>query len=501
MIPRRFFWLFDAFVLGVAFLMAYWSLPPAQEFYAFIGLLNLPWIAEIVSPPAWGGHLPPLQEFLWILGVTAPIAVLTLGLLGGHHALLKQSRTRIFATSFAAPVIALSLVSLALFAAKNPGASRMLSFSYVLFSFIGLSLYRIVFQRYFFFRRDAGYYATNVLLAGMPVSIDWMEHYFAENVPTADYRLFGYLCVLPDVPSSKQCQDCDKVNKGKLTRLGNARELGDLLMRYPIQEVIAIQPISDGNWLKSVIQDCDYLGVLLRIVPEALLFDNRRALKTLYPFEPLHLPAVVLAPPNWDSESLFFKRLFDLVVSAVLLILLAPLFLVVALAIKLTTPNLPIFYRWCVVGQNGVEFTGYKLTTMYADADEQKNRLVERNEMNGPVFKMKNDPRITSLGRFLRKYSINELPQLWSVLKGDMSLVGPRPAFRHELERYEFWHKRKLSIRPGITCLWQIRGRNKINDFDDWVKMDLEYIDNWSLWLDFKILFRTAWVVLAGTGS
>jgi len=145
--------------------------------------------------------------------------------------------------------------------------------------------------------------------------------------------------------------------------------------------------------------------------------------------------------------------------------------------------------------------TGYKFTTMVADADERKAELETHNEMTGPVFKMKNDPRMTPLGRFLRKYSLNELPQLLSVFKGDMSLVGPRPAFRHELERYEFWHKRKLSIRPGITCLWQIRGRNKITNFDDWVRMDLEYIDHWSLWLDFRILVRTAWVVIAGTGS
>jgi lipopolysaccharide/colanic/teichoic acid biosynthesis glycosyltransferase len=120
--------------------------------------------------------------------------------------------------------------------------------------------------------------------------------------------------------------------------------------------------------------------------------------------------------------------------------------------------------------------------------------------MSGPVFKIKNDPRVTPLGRFLRKYSLDEMPQLCSVIKGDMSLVGPRPAGRDELVRYEFWHKRRLSIRPGITCLWQVRGRNKISDFDEWVRMDLEYIDNWSLWLDIKILWRTIFAVLRGTG-
>jgi lipopolysaccharide/colanic/teichoic acid biosynthesis glycosyltransferase len=176
-------------------------------------------------------------------------------------------------------------------------------------------------------------------------------------------------------------------------------------------------------------------------------------------------------------------------------------FVVVAIAIKITTPHLPVFYRWRVVGKNGAEFTGYKFTTMDANLDPKQNLLMGTNEMSGPVFKLKDDPRVTPLGRILRKFSINELPQLWSVLKGDMSLVGPRPAFRHELENYQLWHKRKLSIRPGITCLWQVRGRNKINNFDDWVKMDLEYIDNWSLWLDIKILIMTVWAVLDGSGS
>jgi len=117
------------------------------------------------------------------------------------------------------------------------------------------------------------------------------------------------------------------------------------------------------------------------------------------------------------------------------------------------------------------------------------------------VFKITNDPRVTPLGRVLRKYSLNELPQLWSVFKGDMSLVGPRPAWPHELQRYELWHKRKLSVMPGITCLWQVRGRNRISNFDDWVRMDLEYIENWSLWLDCKLIALTAWAVIAGTGS
>jgi lipopolysaccharide/colanic/teichoic acid biosynthesis glycosyltransferase len=137
---------------------------------------------------------------------------------------------------------------------------------------------------------------------------------------------------------------------------------------------------------------------------------------------------------------------------------------------------------------------------MIINADEMKEKLISLNEMKGPVFKIKNDPRITNVGKLLRKFSLDELPQLWSVFKGDMSLVGPRPAGPHELARYESWQRRKLSIKPGVTCLWQVSGRNKIDDFNEWARMDLEYIDHWSLWLDAKILLRTIPAVFRGTG-
>ena len=159
-----------------------------------------------------------------------------------------------------------------------------------------------------------------------------------------------------------------------------------------------------------------------------------------------------------------------------------------------------IFYVWNVIGKNGKPFIGYKFRTMVENADQIKKDLILSNEMTGPVFKMKSDPRITEFGKLLRKYSIDEIPQLWSVLKGDMSLVGPRPAGPEEWTHYKKWQKRKLSVIPGMTCLWQVNGRNEIHNFDDWVKMDLEYIDNWSHWLDIKVLLKTIPAVFKGTG-
>ena len=193
------------------------------------------------------------------------------------------------------------------------------------------------------------------------------------------------------------------------------------------------------------------------------------------------------------------KRIIDIIISTVLLIILLPIFICIILLVKVTSKG-PLIYKWHVIGKDGKPFTGYKFRTMIINADRLKTSLLKSNEMTGPVFKMKNDPRITKVGKFLRKYSLDELPQLWSVLKGEMSLVGPRPAGPKEWSQYEEWQKRKLSVTPGMTCLWQINGRNEVHEFDEWVKLDLEYIDNWSLWLDFEIILKTIPAVLKGTG-
>lgn len=192
---------------------------------------------------------------------------------------------------------------------------------------------------------------------------------------------------------------------------------------------------------------------------------------------------------------IFLKRVFDFVVSLGLLVLFSPLFLLIALAVRLSSGP-PILYRWQVVGQGGRPFTGWKFRTMIVNADRVKADLVAQNEMRGPVFKMQNDPRVTPLGRVLRKFTLDELPQLWSVLKGDMSLVGPRPPLQSEYVKFSEWQKLKLAVRPGMTSLWHVRGKPR--DFDAWVKLDLEYIEQWSLWLDAEILFQTAVVVLTG---
>jgi exopolysaccharide biosynthesis polyprenyl glycosylphosphotransferase len=488
-IPRVFLLLIDLVTLLVTFELSYVLAPVAKRM-----ALASPAMAGAVAvlSPQLGGEYRPLNEVLWVLLILAPATVLCLQATGAYRPILLQSRTRIVVSTLVSPLVGLGAVTVVLFTLRSPSWSRLFIFSFTLFGAVSLCAYRLTLRSYRARRVASGFYARNVVLIGPTASLVWMAEHLAQTMSREQFRVLGYLAVRQQQPVSETAG---------LASLGRVEDFGSLLVHQPIHEVIAIQGDSASEWLTPVVESCDYFRITLRIVPEALLMGHLRDLEFLYHSDPLKLPEVVLRPRDFDSDALFVKRLMDIAVSGVLLIVLSPLFLLIALAIKLSTPGLTIFYLWQVVGFKGRRFTGYKFSTMVADADQRRGDLLDRNEMQGPVFKIKEDPRVTPVGRFLRKYSLNELPQLWSVLRGDMSLVGPRPAFPHELERYELWHKRKLCVRPGITCLWQVRGRNRITDFDEWVRMDLEYIDKWSLWLDLKILGRTAWAVVAGTGS
>ena len=207
----------------------------------------------------------------------------------------------------------------------------------------------------------------------------------------------------------------------------------------------------------------------------------------------------VLEPAHAEAQSAseysFAKRAVDIFVSATGLVLLLPLMIVIALLVKLTSPG-PIFFRWHVVGRSGKPFVGYKFRTMLDGAEYIRERLREQNEMSGVFFKMKNDPRVTPVGRFLRRFSLDELPQLWSILKGDMSVVGPRPTQVFEYQQLKDWQKERIRVKPGSVSLWIVSG--KTTDFDRMVELDLEYIHNWSMWLDFRIILRAIPYVLFG---
>lgn len=249
--------------------------------------------------------------------------------------------------------------------------------------------------------------------------------------------------------------------------------------------------------VEKAIQLCELEGVEVCLLAD--FFKTAISQTALDDF--MGRPVMVFRTVPEASWQALTKQILDFVLAGVGLIILAAPLLILALIIKLTSKG-PVLFRQQRCGLNGRPFMMLKFRSMVVDAEAQKEGLAAQNEMSGPVFKLTNDPRVTSIGRVMRKWSVDELPQLINVLVGDMSIVGPRPLPVDEVKRFDdLAHRRRLSVKPGLTCLWQISGRNNITDFRDWVKMDLEYIDNWSLWLDFKILFLTIPAVLSGSGA
>ncbi len=332
--------------------------------------------------------------------------------------------------------------------------------------------------------RKRGYHKKPVIIVG----IEEKAKKFIDSVkddPGEELEIVGFI-------SEKGTNTGNRIYGANI--LGDFRNLKEVLHRYPIDEVIFA--LSKENLeIGEMLRLCEEEGVTTSIIT-----DFPVSAKTSVQLRMAHnLPLLTLSRVPYSPWQLFLKRITDIVISALALTILSPLFLIIAALVKFTSAG-PVFYQWRVVGFNKRPFKSWKFRTMLENADELKAKLWGKNEMMGPVFKIRDDPRITRVGRTLRRFTLDELPQLYSVLRGDMSLVGPRPPLIGEVNRFESWQRRKLSLRPGLTCLWQVSGRNEIRDFDDWAKLDLKYIDNWSLWLDLKIFFKTVYVVLSGSG-
>ncbi|MGA2339906.1 MAG: sugar transferase, partial [Terracidiphilus sp.] len=247
--------------------------------------------------------------------------------------------------------------------------------------------------------------------------------------------------------------------------------------------------------VQNVLEQARAYGVDLRVIPDlydGLAWNSPIEYVGQFPTIPLHRGAV-------PEIGLIFKRIFDTVFSTLVLVLFSPVLLAIAIAVKFDSPG-TVFYSSERIGKKGVVFRCMKFRTMVRDADMRRAEIMHMNERDDVLFKVSNDPRITRLGRFLRKYSLDELPQFINVLRGDMSIVGPRPPLAGEVRKYDLDHLRRLDVTPGITGLWQVQGRQDPS-FASYVSLDVTYIDSWSIWLDFKIIMRTIAVVFAGTGT
>jgi exopolysaccharide biosynthesis polyprenyl glycosylphosphotransferase len=276
-----------------------------------------------------------------------------------------------------------------------------------------------------------------------------------------------------------------------------AEQLNSVISDQPVDEVLVALPIDKyGPLVETIVRQCEQQGIIVRVRTAMSELQVARS----YVDELEGVPVMTIQSGPADGWQLVVKRVIDIVGGATLLLALAPLFAIVTLLIKFDSPG-PILFVQERFGHNKRRFKLLKFRTMVVDAEKQLQMIEHLNEVKGPVFKIKKDPRITRIGGVLRRFSIDELPQLINVLKGDMSLVGPRPLSVRDAELIEQqWHKRRFSIKPGITCLWQVNGRSNVG-FNDWVRMDLDYIDKWSLGLDLLILIKTIPAVFKGPGA
>jgi len=303
--------------------------------------------------------------------------------------------------------------------------------------------------------------------------------------PNLGYSIVGFLHDMHEPPS----------DFGRFKMLGTLEDLGMVIRSMPVDEVIIALPSYLHEQSIRSVRLCERFGTSFKLVPDLYeLSLSRIDMETVE-----GIPLIGIKQVSLNSFQNLITRLVDISLSVLLIVLGSPLWLCIALAIRLSSPG-EIIYKQTRIGLNGRPFKVYKFRSMYKNADQVLAALWAKNEAQGPLFKMKEDPRITRVGKFLRRTSFDEFPQLINVIKGDMSLVGPRPPLPHEVAQYEEWQKGRLAIKPGMTGLWQVRGRSDIS-FDEGVLMDLYYIENWSLRLYFQILLRTIPVVLFSRGA
>jgi exopolysaccharide biosynthesis polyprenyl glycosylphosphotransferase len=427
--------------------------------------------------------LLPFSEYLFYLLVFLPAWFACLVLTQRYETLLRQPLSRQLGRVLSFVFLAGSIMGLVSYALKLE-VSRPIFFAFFVFMLVALPANRILLYLLLCSRNLNEHNRVHILVVGT----DERACKLGETLEASrkwGYHVIGYLRV-----------DGGPVAVPPDRLLGRLEELPRLLEQDGLaDEVIFSTPARELAAYEDVVLYCQEVGVRTRIAADVIPFAaSNVSLEFLE-----QVPLISFSSVPEHSWPVVVKRVLDFTVAAVGLALLWPFMLLVAAAVKFSSPG-PVFYRQVRCGLNGRRFLLTKFRTMIDGAEDKLWEIRHLNEMDGPVFKMRNDPRVTPLGRYLRKFSIDELPQLWNVIKGEMSIVGPRAPLPEEVENYSVSQRRRLSVKPGITCLWQVSGRNEIN-FQQWMEMDLQYIDNWSVWLDLRIMLKTIPAVFTGRGA
>ena len=431
-------------------------------------------------------RLYPLSEYLWMLLIILPIGACCLYYFG----LYKSQRTSTIWSELRNILIAMVIMTILLgtgiFALKVQYVSRLFVGIFGMNAFFLLAIQRIVMRGLAKILRKRGLNTRIVLIVGSGKR----ARELAKTV--MDHKEWGL--ILLGLVAERGNGHLQKV--GGYPVIGSTDKIAEILNAHIVDEVLFAVSRKKLDEFEEIFLLCEERGIRARVAIN--FFPHMIAKVCLEEIEGIPLLTFSTVPHN--EFVLALKRGFDILVSSIALTLFAPIFFPIAIAIRATSPG-PVFYQQTRVSLNGRHFTLFKFRSMVANAEEKKQELLHLNLMEGPVFKMEDDPRVTWVGRFLRKTSLDEFPQFWNVLKGDMSIIGPRPPLPEEVEKYQPWQRRRLSMRPGLTCLWQIKGRNTIRDFEQWINLDLQYIDTWSLGLDLKIFFKTIPTILFARGA
>jgi exopolysaccharide biosynthesis polyprenyl glycosylphosphotransferase len=450
--------------------------------------------------PFEGPRLAPLKDYFIVLVVSLVSYAVVLSVMGAYGRMRLSSNWQLLRLFSAASLIVFFVLAAVLFLLKIDLSRSFIGLFCVLMVLL-LTAERYVVLELLRYWRRRGFNFRNVVICGVgSQALRLAKEISSRPELGIRIRCFGDLrenggidrALLERFKSDLRLAGCSQV--GKI--VAGVRSLERALREYAIDEVVFTDVVSVMPQVEEMILICSEQGVRTTIAAD--LFSVGMVKSGISYFG--GMPLIHFQTPPGDRWELAVKRVFDIAAAALLLALLAPLFAAIALLVRLGSPG-PVFFVQKRVGLNGRLFDFYKFRSMFLNAERELEQLKAQNEMSGPAFKLTNDPRVTRVGRFLRRYSLDELPQLWNVLIGDMSLVGPRPPVPGEVSTYERHFRRRLSMRPGMTCTWQVSGRNEIKDFSSWVKLDLEYIDNWSLWRDIQLLFRTIPAVIFGDGA
>ncbi|UZP67600.1 sugar transferase [Desulfovibrio mangrovi] len=377
-----------------------------------------------------------------------------------------------------------SLLAMGLYLANIDGVSRYFIGMCALLCFMGFMTVRcLMFQ--FFKTKSGAYRVRRILLVG---STDRVEPVFEalQEMKSWGHAVIGWLTVgeQRDIPG--------------LVKLGRLGDFDSVVADRDVDEVFFALPTSQPFNLKNNVELCKDMGLTVRILPA--MFDPADRVQGLRVEDVNSIPTLTIYGTQINASGMFYKRIMDILGGVVGFMLFALMYIPIAIAIKLNDPG-PVLFSQNRVGKNNRIFKLYKFRSMYMDAEARKKELMAQNEMDGHMFKMKDDPRVTKVGRFLRRTSLDEFPQFINVIRGEMSLVGTRPPTPDEVREYKKWQRRRVSMKPGITGLWQVSGRNTIRSFEEVVKLDLAYIDGWRFLRDIEILFRTVWVIMKKEGA